>query len=87
VTITSLMPGPTETNFFHRANMAHNTRVGSSDSKDDPADVARQGFEALMAGKNRVVAASLNTKAQEFVSKVLPDRVKARLHSVMARPQ
>ena len=43
VTITSLMPGPTETNFFHRADM-DDTRIGQA-SKDDPAEVAKQGFE------------------------------------------
>ena len=48
VTVTSLMPGPTDTNFFHRAEM-DDTRVGAS-SKDDPALVAKQGFEALMKG-------------------------------------
>src|SRR3954470_6822143 len=57
VTVTSLMPGPTETEFFERADML-DTRVGASDKKDDPADVAREGFEALMAGKEQVVSAS-----------------------------
>jgi uncharacterized protein len=85
VTVTLLMPGPTETNFFHRAQM-DDTRVGQGD-KDDPADVARQGFEALMAGRSRVVAASLSTKAQELLGKVLPDRVKAKRHEKMAEPK
>ena len=58
VTITSLMPGPTETNFFVRAGMAA-TRIGRSENKDDPADVAKQGFEAMQSGQNRVVASSL----------------------------
>ncbi|MCZ4492029.1 MAG: oxidoreductase [Conexibacter sp.] len=53
MTITSLMPGPTETELFQRADML-DTKVGAGD-KDDPADVARDGFEALMAGKERVV--------------------------------
>jgi len=85
VTVTSLMPGPTETNFFHRAGM-DDTSVGQSD-KDDPAEVARLGFEALMAGKNRVVAESLLTKATELANKVTPDRLKAALHRKMAEPQ
>lgn len=85
VTVTSLMPGPTDTNFFHRAEM-DDTPVGQG-SKDDPADVAKQGFEALMAGKNRIVAGSLGTKAQELVGKVLPDRAKAKLHAGMAEPE
>jgi uncharacterized protein len=86
VTLTSLMPGPTETNFFHRAGM-DNTPVGQSDSKDDPAEVARQAYDALMAGKDRVVAESLLTKATELANKVTPDKLKAVLHRKMAEPQ
>jgi short-subunit dehydrogenase len=84
VTVTPLMPGPTETNFFHRAGMDE-TPVGRSD-KDDPAEVAKQALEALMAGKDRIVAESLLTKAQELANKVLPDKVKAAAHRKMAAP-
>jgi len=84
VTITSLMPGPTETNFFHRADM-DDTRVGQS-KKDDPAQVARQGFEALVKGRKRVVGGSVKTKAQEALNKVLPDQAKAATHRAMAEP-
>jgi short-subunit dehydrogenase len=84
VTITSLMPGPTETNFFHRAGM-DDTRVGQSD-KDNAAEVAKQGFEAMLAGKDRAVAESLSTKAQELANKVLPDKLKAAVHRKMAEP-
>jgi short-subunit dehydrogenase len=86
VTVTSLMPGPTETNFFRRAGMALNTKVGRSSSKDNPADVARQGYEALAAGRSRVVASSLTTKLQEKATTMLPDRVNAVMHRVMAKP-
>jgi short-subunit dehydrogenase len=84
VAVTSLMPGPTDTEFFHRAGM-DDTRVGQS-SKDDPAKVAEQAYEALMAGKKRVVAESLMTKAQEMANKVLPDSLKAATHRKMAEP-
>ena len=84
VTITSLMPGPTDTEFFERADML-DTKVGAG-GKDDPADVARQGFEAMMAGKDRVVAASLGTKLQGKGSRLLPDAAKAALHRTMAEP-
>ncbi len=84
VTITSLMPGPTDTELFARADML-DTRIGASD-KDDPADVARDGFEALMAGKDRVVSASLATKAQGKGSRFLPDAAKAELHGRLAKP-
>ncbi|WP_242056773.1 MULTISPECIES: SDR family NAD(P)-dependent oxidoreductase [Oscillatoriales] len=54
VTVTSLMPGPTDTNFFHRAGM-DDTKAGAGE-KDDPALVAKQGFEAIMAGKDAIIA-------------------------------
>ena len=85
VTITSLMPGPTDTNFFHRAEM-DDTPVGRG-SKDDPAQVAAQGFAALMDGKNTIVAGSLKTKAQGALDDVLPDKVKATAHRRMAEPK
>jgi short-subunit dehydrogenase len=78
------MPGPTDTEFFERADML-DTKVGASD-KDDPADVARQGYEALMAGDERVVAASLATKLQGRASRLLPDSAKAAMHRRMAKP-
>ena len=85
VTVTALMPGPTDTEFFERADML-DTRIGASDAKDDPADVARDGFEALMAGKERVVSASLATKLQGRGSRFVPDRAKAAMHARMAEP-
>jgi uncharacterized protein len=84
VTVTSLMPGPTDTEFFERADML-DTKVGTDD-KDDPADVARDGFEALMAGKERVVAHSAKTKAQGRASRFMPDSMKAEMHRRMAEP-
>ena len=85
VTLTSLMPGPTDTDFFERADMADDTLVGTS-KKDDPAQVAQQGFEALMAGKARVVGGGLKTKVQEAAGKAMPDRLKAAMHRRMAEP-
>jgi short-subunit dehydrogenase len=85
VTVTSLMPGPTETEFFERADML-DTKIGSSDHKDDSEDVARKGFEALMNGDERVVAASLSTKLQGRGSRFMPDRLKAKAHRKMAEP-
>lgn len=84
VTITSLMPGPTDTNFFRRAGM-DDTKVGQG-SKDDPAQVAKQGFDALMDGEDKLVGGSLKTKAQGVANKVLPDKVKAAAHRQMAEP-
>ncbi|MBV9388431.1 MAG: SDR family NAD(P)-dependent oxidoreductase [Chroococcidiopsidaceae cyanobacterium CP_BM_ER_R8_30] len=84
VTVTALMPGPTDTNFFHRAGM-DDTNIGAG-QKDDPAEVAKQGFEALMAGKDDIIAGSLKTKLMGNVSKVLPDTVKAEAHRQLSEP-
>jgi short-subunit dehydrogenase len=78
------MPGPTETEFFERADML-DTKVGTDD-KDDPADVARDGFEALMNGDERVVSHSAKTKAQARASRFMPDSAKAEMHRRMAEP-
>jgi uncharacterized protein len=84
VTVTALMPGATETNFFHRAGL-DDTKVGV-DKKDDPADVAKQGFEALMAGKDSVLASSLKTKIQGAISSILPDTVNAEQTRKLTEP-
>lgn len=85
ITITSLMPGPTDTNFFGRAKMV-DSLMGRM-PKDDPAQVARQGFEALMRGNQKVVAGSVLTKAMGAANHVLPDTVKAIGNRVMSKPR
>jgi len=85
VTITSLLPGPTETNFFHRAGM-DDTSVGTS-KKDDPELVARQAFKALMAGEERVHAGSIKSRLMGAASRFVPEAIKARMHHEMAKPQ
>ncbi|MCW2816763.1 MAG: hypothetical protein JWN84_4218 [Nocardioides sp.] len=84
VTITSLMPGPTETEFFERGDLM-DTKMGTS-KKDDPAQVAAQGVDALLEGKLRVTGGSLKTRVQDAASKVVPDSVKAGMHRKMAEP-
>lgn len=84
ITVTSLMPGPTETNFFHRAGL-DDTKVGAA-KKDDAGEVAKQGFDALMAGKDHVVAGSLKNKVQATAAKVIPEPAKAKIHADMAKP-
>lgn len=84
VTITSLMPGPTETEFFERADMM-DTKIGTSE-KDDAAKVAAQGVDALLAGDLRVTGGGLSTRVQDLAAKVVPDRVKAAMHRRMAEP-
>jgi short-subunit dehydrogenase len=71
VTVTAFMPGATETNFFQRAGM-DDTKVGQSE-KDDPAEVAREGVEALLAGKDRVVAGSFKNKLFAAAGRMMPE--------------
>lgn len=84
VTITALQPGPTDTEFFSRAHM-EDTMVGEA-KKDDPAKVARDGFEALMKGEDHIVGGSLKNKVQATLGKVIPETQGARAHSQQAKP-
>jgi short-subunit dehydrogenase len=84
VTVTALQPGPTETNFFDRAGLA-DTKVGVAE-KDDPVDVAKQGFEAMMSGKDKVIAGSLKTKLSGIANEILPETAKAKQHAKQAEP-
>jgi short-subunit dehydrogenase len=84
VTVTALQPGPTETNFFERAHL-EDTRVGTM-KKDAAADVARQGFEALMAGKDHVVAGSFMNKVMSTAGKILPEKLNSKLHRKLSEP-
>ncbi|GEM71338.1 SDR family NAD(P)-dependent oxidoreductase [Sphingomonas aquatilis] len=84
VTLTNLMPGPVDTEFFARGDML-DTSVGSDPKKSDPADVARDGWDALMAGKAQVVSGWKN-KIQSAVANVTPNAVLAERHRAMAEP-
>jgi len=86
VTVTLLLPGPTDTSLFARAPGMAGTLIDGG-PKDDPADVARAGFDAMLRGDKRVVAASLLARAEHLGVRLLPDAVKARLMRVMARPR
>jgi uncharacterized protein len=83
ITVTCLMPGPTETDFFERADML-DTKVGT-DKKDDPAMVAKVGFDAMMKGEGDVVAGWKN-KLQSAAATVTPSGVLAEQHRRMAAP-
>ncbi|UDY24896.1 SDR family NAD(P)-dependent oxidoreductase [Nocardioides sp. Kera G14] len=85
VTVTSLMPGPTDTEFFIRAHM-EDTPVGQG-TKDDPADVAKDGFKALMAGKASVVAGSLKNRFQAEAGTHMPDALMSPLMARMTKPE
>jgi uncharacterized protein len=84
VTVTALQPGATDTEFFERADM-EDTRVGQG-KKDDPAEVAKQGFEAMMKGKDSVIASSIKSKLEGLANEVLPETAKARIQAAMNKP-
>lgn len=83
VTVTCLMPGATETEFFERADML-DTAVGQQE-KDAPADVAKAGFEAMMKGEGDVVTGWKN-KLQTTMANVTPSEMLAERHRKIAEP-
>lgn len=85
VSITLLMPGQVDTNFWPRAGMLDN-KLGVGD-KADPAKVAREGYDAMKDGKDRIVAGMMSSKfIGNVVNNVAPDTVKADLHAAEAKP-
>lgn len=83
VTVTLLEPGATQTEFFRRAGML-DTMVGRA-KKDDPAMVAKAGFEAMMAGSSDV-ASGWKNKVLSAVANVAPNELLAKAHGKMAKP-
>ncbi len=84
VTVTALQPGATETEFFATADMG-DTKVAER-KKDEPADVAKEGFEAMMAGKDKVIASNIKSKLEGLMSELLPEPLKAKLQASQTKP-
>jgi short-subunit dehydrogenase len=84
VTVTCLMPGATDTEFFERADML-DTNVGQDEKKSDPADVAKDGFDAMMRGDGDVVSGWKN-KLMTTMANVTPSGILAEQHRQMAEP-
>ena len=84
VTVTCLMPGPVDTEFFDRADM-QDTPVGKDDDKADPAKVAKDGYDAMMKGEAGIVSGFMN-KIQVAFAGIIPDSILAQMHRKMARP-
>jgi short-subunit dehydrogenase len=86
ITVTALMPGATETDFFNKAD-AENTREFQESSLSNPADVAKDGYEALMKGEVKVVSGMKN-KVQAAMANVLPDTaLAAQMRKKMEAPE
>jgi short-subunit dehydrogenase len=84
VTVTCLMPGATDTEFFARADLL-DTKVGADDHKADPADVAKTGFDAMEKGEPGVVAGASN-KLRAALANVMPNVLLAEQHRKMTEP-
>jgi short-subunit dehydrogenase len=84
VTITALQPGATDTDFFNKAEMQDSKILDSGLS--DPAKVAKDGFEALMKGDDKIVSGFKN-KAMVASSNVIPDKLVAAQMDKMQEPK
>ena len=85
VTVTTLLPGATDSGFHAKAGM-DDTTFGDDSAKNDKVTVARQGVEAMLAGRAHVVGGDRATKRSALVNKVLPEGLKARRQGRLARP-
>ncbi len=83
VTVTCLMPGATETEFFERADLM-DTKVGVSE-KQPASEVAKAGFDAMMRGEGDVIA-GWNNKLRAAIANLLPNETLAEMHRGMAEP-
>lgn len=84
VTVTALQPGATDTEFFDRAGM-DSTKVDHG-KKDDPAEVAKKGVDAMLAGKDKVFGASMKAKLEGLVGEILPEPTKAKMQGKATEP-
>lgn len=84
VTITSLLPGPTDTDFFNKADM-QDSKIVQQSGLADPADVAKDGYDALMAGDDMVISGFKN-KVQVAMSNVTPDSMVAEMMKKQQEP-
>ena len=87
VTLTCLMPGPTETPIFTRPeNLLADSPIAKSDSKDDVTVVARAGYDAMLAGEKGIVPGLTNKLIAMFAG-IVPQSILAELHRRGAKPQ
>jgi len=85
ITVTALLPGATDTDFFNKADMQESAMVQDKSSLSDPADVAKDGYEALMSGEDKVISGFKN-KAKIGMSNILPDTAVAAMMDKQQKP-
>lgn len=86
ITVTALLPGATDTDFFNKADMQNSKIVQDKDALSDPADVAKDGYDALMAGKDKIVSGFKN-KMQVLMSHIMPDTMIAEQTKNQQEPE
>lgn len=85
ITVTALMPGVTDTDFFDKAGMQESRIVQDKDAMSDPADVAKDGYDALMSGKDKIISGFKN-KVQVGMSNLTPDSIVAHGMNEQQKP-
>lgn len=76
IVVTALLPGATNTDFFNKAGMQDSKIVQNKDQLSDPADVAKDGYQALMRGDDMIVSGFKN-KMQVGIAAITPDEMLA----------
>jgi len=85
ITFTALLPGVTDTDFFNKAGMNESKAIQDKEAMANPADVAKDGYEALMAGEDRIISGFKN-KLQVNASNVIPDSTLAHQMNEQQKP-
>ena len=85
VTITALLPGVTDTDFFNKADMLDSKIVQDKSKMADPAEVAKDGYIALMQEDDKVVSGFKN-KMQVAMAAVTPDSTVAENMNQQQKP-
>ncbi|MDJ1471847.1 SDR family oxidoreductase [Cytophagaceae bacterium DM2B3-1] len=84
ITVTALLPGATDTDFFNKADMV-SSKIVQEGKLSDPADVAKDGYEALMSGDDKVIS-GLKNKVQIGMSNIMPDSAVAHQMNEQQKP-
>ena len=85
ITVTALMPGVTDTDFFNKAHMTQSTIAQDKNAMSDPAQVAKDGYQALISGKDKVVSGFKN-KIMVGMNNILPDTAMAEMMKKQQEP-
>lgn len=85
ISVTTLLPGPTDTDFFNKANMNRSKILEDPENLADPKDVATDGYKAMMNGDDKVIS-GLNNKITVAMANMSTDSMGAYRMSEMQKP-